>query len=81
LVGSAVHYRISFYLIILSVLQMLVIADVVPNSLIISTLITETTLSSETSVLRTATRRRVPTDVIPHSHRRENLRSYIAFTG
>jgi hypothetical protein len=33
--------------------------------------------SSETSVLTTATRRIIPEDAILHSHRRENLKSYI----
>jgi hypothetical protein len=33
--------------------------------------------SSETSVLTTATRRYIPEDAILHSHRRENLKSYI----
>jgi hypothetical protein len=33
--------------------------------------------SSETSVLTRATRRNNPEDTIPHSHRRENLKSYI----
>jgi hypothetical protein len=32
---------------------------------------------SETSVLTRATRRNNPEDTIPHSHRRENLKSYI----
>jgi hypothetical protein len=33
--------------------------------------------SSETSVLTRATRRNNPEDTILHSHRRENLKSYI----
>jgi hypothetical protein len=36
--------------------------------------------SSETSVLTRATRRNNPEDTILHSHRRENLKSYI-YTG
>jgi hypothetical protein len=36
--------------------------------------------SSETSVLTRATRRNNPEDTILHSHRRENLKSYIIFS-
>jgi hypothetical protein len=37
--------------------------------------------SSETSVLTRATRRNIAEDDILHSHRLENLKSYIALTG
>jgi hypothetical protein len=37
--------------------------------------------SSETSVLTRATRRNNPEDTILHSHRRENLKSYIKVVG
>jgi hypothetical protein len=37
--------------------------------------------SSETSVLTRTTRRNIREDAILHSHRHENLKSYIALTG
>jgi hypothetical protein len=41
----------------------------------------ETIYSSETSATTRATWRHIPEDGILHSHRRENLKSYIALTG
>jgi hypothetical protein len=52
-----------------SVLQLLVTANVVLSSLIVFTLMMEEIISSETSALARATRRKIPEDVILHSHR------------
>jgi hypothetical protein len=56
---------------------LLVSANVAPISPIISTLMIVAMYSSETLVLTKATRRSIPEDTILHSHRRENLKSYI----
>jgi hypothetical protein len=63
------------------IVELLVTGNVIPSSLNFSTLMVETIRPSETSVLIRVTRHHIPEDGILHSHRSENLKSYIALTG
>jgi hypothetical protein len=53
--------------------ELLLTANDVPSSLILSTPMMEELHSSEMSVLTRVTQRHIPEDGILHSHRRENL--------
>jgi hypothetical protein len=71
--------RTLLFIFLRSVHRLLVTANV-PSSLIVVTLMKEALSSSETSVLTRATWLNIPKDDILYSHRRENLKSYIANT-
>jgi hypothetical protein len=55
--------------------RLLVMANVVPSTPILVTLMMEALISSETSVLTRATWSNISEDTILHSHRCENLKS------
>jgi hypothetical protein len=68
---------ITTILFLRSVLQLPITANVVTSSPILVTLMMEALRSSEMSVLTRTTPRNIPEDGILHSHRSENLKSYL----
>jgi hypothetical protein len=78
-VAVQMSYFVKKTVFLRSVPRLLVVANVVPSSPILITLVMKALCSSETLVLTTATRLKNPEDGILHNHLRGNLKSYKVF--
>jgi hypothetical protein len=77
MVSSGMLRRVAFVF-LRGVRRLLVTASVVPSSPTLVTLMKEALSPSETSVLTKTTWPNIPEDTILHSHRSENLKSYMS---
>jgi hypothetical protein len=78
--GYEEFHLLGCYAFLRSVLRLLVTATIVPSLLILVILMMEAIRCSEMSVLTKSTRRNITEYGILHSHRCENLQSFIALT-
>jgi hypothetical protein len=78
-IGELGTLAVTNFVFIRSEHRLLVTANVVHSSSILVTLMMKALSSSETSVYTRARRRNTPENDILHSHRREDLKSYIMY--
>jgi hypothetical protein len=74
---SLLRRNTQYIVFLCSVLQLLDTDNIVPNSLILVTLMMGAIRFSEMSVLTTVTWHKITEDCLLHSHCRENLKSYL----
>jgi hypothetical protein len=78
--GVSEELSASYLVFLCSVHRLLATSSIVPSSPILVTLMKEELSFSETPVLTRATWRNISEDIILHSHRPENLKSYLGIS-